>query len=44
MEHLTDILNVIGDEFSKIKNKFVRKKVIIQGMDCSDLRLFRYRW
>lgn len=35
MEHLTDILNVIGDEFSKIKNKFVRKKVI-EGMDCAE--------
>jgi hypothetical protein len=35
MNDLTDILNVISEEFSKIKNKFVRKKVV-EGMDCAE--------
>ena len=34
MNHLTDVLNVISEEFSKIKNKFVRKRVV-EGMDCA---------
>lgn len=34
MDNLTDILNVISEEFSKLKNKFVRKN-IVEGMDCA---------